>query len=362
MGKNEREKKKKEENIPEIYQSNWGDRDARTRQGVTFFIILFLNILGVIIFSFFLIVQLAKYNTYLKENTTKIGTELEFAKSKAKVTLGDVWTDKKRDVTMVKLSYDKQSRNLLSTKGKNYKIYLIDKEGKKPKNVKISYGILGSEGDGYLFIKGKLQEKAYQILLTNQIQLSTGESTSDDEATGEVNDVENQKAEDVSDASIKRSLSDSSQGDISDNGVMDFSKNGNEPNADYIDFRVNAFSKSTKIFNGSFLKANGDIDYGKMIEQTSLKSIIKEIDKKIKDREEKAKTYKVSLEEYEQRYKDNKEDSDAKGNVDSVKDSIKENNEKLKNLKELKEKYEKSNFDKSSFGEMQEDYTATPLQ
>ena len=358
----DKEKKKRETNIPKIYQSRWGDRDPRTRQGVTFFILLFLNVLGIFLFTIWLMIQFVNYSVYLKENTTKIGTELQYAKSKAKVTLSDVWTDKDRNVTMVKLGYDRQSRNLLSTKGKNYKIYLIDKEGKKPKGVQMSYGILGSEGDGYLFIKGHLEEKAYQILLTSQVELTTGgEVTDDSDEEDSASDIEAQKADDISDASIKRSLSKSSHGDISDNGILDFTKNAKEPNADYINFRVNAYSDSTKVYKGSFLKADESIDYGKIIEQTSLKDVIKDIDEKIKEREKKAKQYDVSLEEYEERAKDNKEDQDAKNNVSAIKDSIKENDEKLENLKKSKEKYETADFDKSSFGDMQDKYTATPL-
>ena len=350
--------------MPNIYKSRWGDRDSRTRQGISFFIMLLVAIIAVIFFTIYLFVSIAKYQQYLKDNTTEIGTELTFAKSSAKVTLSDVWTDKDRNVTMVKLGYDKQARNLLSTKGKNYKIYLIDDEGKKPKNVEISYGLLGTQGDGYLFIKGPLEEKAYQILLTNQVELSTGSSSEGDEdvsAEEGSGDVSNQKAEKVTDASIKESLSNASKGDVSKNGILDFTKNSSEPNADYINFRVNAYSDSTKVYKGSFLAPNNDIDYGKVVRQTSLKNVIKDIDDEIKEREEKAKTYEVSLEEYEGRLKDNEDDSTAKSNVKQVKESIEENNEKLENLRKLKKRYEESNFDKSSFGEMQEDYEATPL-
>ena len=45
----------------------------------------------------------------------------------------------------------------------------------------------------------------------------------------------------------------------------------------------------------------------------------------------------------------------------TLKVSIKENDEKLETLKKSKEKYETADFDKSSFGDMQDDYTATPL-
>lgn len=51
-------------------------------------------------------------------NTTPIGSSLEFARSGAEITISDVWTDQNRDVTVVKLGYSQNARKLLSTQGK----------------------------------------------------------------------------------------------------------------------------------------------------------------------------------------------------------------------------------------------------
>ncbi|MCW0998231.1 flagellar biosynthesis protein FliS, partial [Streptococcus anginosus] len=88
--------------------------------------------------------------------------------SEAKLKFGGAWTDKNRDVTVVKLGYNKKAREELSTKGTQYKLFVVDNDNKIQKHAKISYGILGTQGDGFLIIDGKLDKKAYQIVMTNQ--------------------------------------------------------------------------------------------------------------------------------------------------------------------------------------------------
>src|SRR5699024_11275215 len=59
------------------------------------------------------------------------------------------------------------ARNQLSTKGKNYRLYLVSEEEGKP-DVEMQYGILGTQGDGFLFIKGDLGERAYQVFRSEE--------------------------------------------------------------------------------------------------------------------------------------------------------------------------------------------------
>ncbi|MBJ8272598.1 hypothetical protein JGZ01_00060 [Staphylococcus pseudintermedius] len=44
---------------------------------------------------------------------------------------------------------------------------------------------------------------------------------------------------------------------------------------DFIKFIINPYSENTKVYNGSFLTSSGDIDYSKVIAQTSTDSAIK---------------------------------------------------------------------------------------
>ena len=327
-----------------------GDKDERTKSNSRNLIFTLGIIILTIVSIVYLFISIGDYKEYKKFNTTKVGTELVFSQSNAKVAIGSVWTDKNRDVTVVQLKYDKASRSQLSTKGKNYNLYLVSDSPDEP-DVEMKYGVLGTQGNGYLFIKGDLGERAYQVFIASQLQLSTGDDAEDDEDDISVT----QDAEKLTDSAIQRALSESTSSDIDDNGMWNFaSDNSEEPQADNIDFRLNPYSENTKVYNGSFLTDDGEIDYAKIIDRTSVKDILEKINDEIEEREENAKRYEVSLKEFEERLKDNEEDYDAQSDVDSTKDSIKRNNEKLEELRKLKERYEESDFTKESFGEMQE--------
>lgn len=88
---------------------------------------------------------------------------------------------------------------------------------------------------------------------------------------------------------------------------------------DYIDFRVNTYSDSTKVINDNFQKPNGEIDYSKVIDKTTIDDVVKAVDKDIKQNKEKTKSYKSGIKEFEQRVKKNKDDKDAKENIKTLK-------------------------------------------
>src|SRR5699024_4674745 len=328
-----------------------GDKDKRTRSNMGNLLIT-LGLIALFLFSIiFLIGRFYDYSEYKKYNTTPIGTELEFSKTKAKVHIGSVWTDKNRDVTMIQLKYDKGARNQLSTKGKNYRLYLVSEEEGKP-DVEMQYGILGTQGDGFLFIKGDLGERAYQVFIANQVELADNDDVDD----GEGNDLTvDSNPDEITDSQMEKALSESEGAD--EDGQWSFGKDSEEQSeADNIDFRVNAYSEKTKVYNGSFLTDDGEIDYGKIINQSNVKEKLKDINDQIDEREKRDKNLHSRLEEFESRAKDNKEDDEAKGQIKETKEDIQENKERLDVLKKMKDRYEHANFNKDDFGEMQEHY------
>ncbi|WP_150879535.1 flagellar biosynthesis protein FliS [Staphylococcus aureus] len=322
-----------------------GDKDKRTRSAIWWVVIRLLCGAGLVLGIIWFVQGKSAMNYEIKNNTTPIGTQLEFSKNEAKVNIKDVWTDKKRDVLVVKLGYTNGARKMLPTDGVNYNLTLLTNNGKTPK-LSGSYGMLGTEGDGYLFLKGDIDKEAYQLVIANQLQLSSGSPDSDT----------NTKGSEISGDSIEKELSKASFEEADDKGVLfnKFTGKDSEPKFDNVNFRVNGFSKSTNVYDGSFLKQDGSIDYGKVVSKTSVDKAINRIDEKIKKSEDKLKTYEVSKEEYEKRVKKNKKDKDAKKSVEDVKKSIENEEEAIKELKESKRVYEESDFDKSDFGEMQE--------
>lgn len=321
-----------------------GDKDKRTHKSIWWGVFNIICAISLVLGIIFYVRGMMGMNYEIMNNTTPIGTNLEFSKSRAKVIVKDVWTDKNKDVLVVKLGYPGASRDVLPVDGAEYNITLITNDGKKPK-IEGKYGILGTEGDAYLFLKGDIEEKAYQIVIANTLQLSTGKGSGNLDKSTKVNDD-----------SLEKALAETSFGETDDNGIM-FQSSGSKkkpPKFDNVNFRVNAYTDTTHIYNGSFLNSDGDIDYGKVVSQTSIEGVVNHINNQIKKSEENLKTYKQSQKQYEKRVKKNKKDADAKKNVEDVKDSINEEEKNLKKLKETKRIYEEADFDKSSFGNMQE--------
>lgn len=356
--KEKRKAFKKKQSKYEIEGGIGGDHDPRTKRDVKTLIIC--------IFGFSLILASVisgvffnhAYSNYKKNNTTELGTTLHFSKTDdAKVKINEVWTDKKREVTVAKLGYPSQTRKLLSTKGKNYKIYMKAK-GERPK-AQMAYGILGNEGDGYLFIKGKLKDQPYNIGIENTISLTT-------ESSGKTNsDSLTSDNEENLETAISSMNQDGSSNSWFNSKADKQAENAKSKN-DFIKFIINPYSKSTKVYKGSFLTPSGDIDYSKVVSQTSVDKSLNSIDKQIDKRKDNLDTLKTSKTEFEQRVKDEKkkdkkkdsknkdnQTTDNEKNLEDVKKAIKEEKEGIDDLQKERKQFEKADFNKDSFGEMQ---------
>ena len=342
----EKKKKLKDKHKYKVIGGILGDKDPRTKKSLRWLIFWIVCMAGFCLGLVLFINGKANMKFEIENNTTPIGTKETFSKSEADVTIKDVWTDKNRDLLVVKLGYNDSARKKLPVDGENYNITLLTNNGNRP-NLKGSYGVLGTEGDGYLFLKGDIKKEAYQIVIANQVQLSTG---SDTEANGGTSERE------LDEESMDKALSEASFEESDSKGHI-FNKLGNKdkaPRFDNINFRVNGYSDSTNVYNGSFLKGDGSIDYGKVVGKTSIDAAIKKADKKVDKRESEVKLYERSVKDFESRVKKNKKDKEAKKNLEKSKKSLEDAKENLETAKNTKEQWENLDYEKSDFGNMQE--------
>lgn len=327
---------------PDILKTIFSDKDVRTRKSGRHALIYFILLFA----AFFCLVMIINggKNMYKDTitNTSKIGTELLFPLSDTKVHLGDVYTDKKHNLTVVRLAYNNSSHKLLPSDGENYDVLL---KSKKKKNIKATYGLLGSNGDGYLFIKGDMGDQPFQIGLRNKLNLSTGKSN-DGTSTDSVPDAKtvNNKSEMID------SITGTSEQSTNKNGIYDmFKDNSEKPKYDAINFRINQHSKSTKVYDGNFLDEKGDIKYGEVVKQMNVKSSVKKINKQIDSLQGKIETYNVSIKEYERKVKKDKHDTEAKADLKDTKDTKEKTERSLEGQRKLKEQYNNYEFTKDSF-------------
>ncbi|MEY8601980.1 hypothetical protein [Staphylococcus shinii] len=348
-----------------------GDRDPTTKRDMKRLYALIIALLLVVGGIFAGVIGTKGWFDFQKNNTTKLGTSLAFSKTDdAKVKINEVWTDKNRNVTVAKLGYPDSTRDVLSNNGTSYKLHMNAK-GNKSK-IQMAYGILGSEGDGYLFIKGKLKDQPYNIGIENTVSLTTDStsrsSSSTRSSSSRSNDEENLE---VAISSMNK--------DGSSNSLFHSKKDKDAEKAkselDFIKFIINPYSENTKVYNGSFLTPSGDIDYSKIVSQTSVDGAIKRIDKQIEARQSNLEKLKTSEKEFEKRIKqekkqkekedkkkkDKKKDDDksqekkteSESNLEDVQKSIKDEEQGIEDLENKKKTFENADFDRDSFGDMQ---------
>lgn len=341
-----------------------GDKDPRTKRDIK---TTFIAIFAIVLFTFSTVLfgfGLQAYGNFKKNNTEEFGSPKSFTQADAKVKFSEVWTDKNRDVTIIKLGYPDNSKEKLSNRGKAYKLYM-NPQGTKPK-VKMAYGILGIEGDGYLFIKGKLKDQPYHIGLENTLSLTTKSISSQSSSSStDINE------EDGLESAISSMNDDGSSNSwFSNDDKAKKAKNEH----DFIKFIINPYSDNTKVYKGSFLTSSGDIDYSKVISQTSTESAIKSKEKEKAKHESNLKDLKSSKSEYEDRVKEENKDKKSKkkdkkkdaagdskskneSNLEKTKESIKDEQKEIDSLQEDINKLKTSNFGKKDFGDMQEKAT-----
>ncbi|GBY65941.1 hypothetical protein [Staphylococcus aureus] len=343
-----------------------GDKDPRTNRDIK---TTFIAIFAIVLFAFSTVLcgfGFQAYGNFKKNNTEEFGSTKSFTQADAKVKFSEVWTDKNRDVTIVKLGYPDNTKEKLSNRGKAYKLYMNPK-GTKPK-VKMAYGILGIEGDGYLCIKGKLKDQPYHIGIENTLSLTTKSITQSSSSSTNIDE------EDGLESAISSMNDDGSSNSWFGNDDK-AKKAKNE--RDFIKFIINPYSDNTKVYKGSFLTSTGDIDYSKVISQTSTDSAIKSKEKEKSKHESNLKDLKSSKSEYEDRVKEEKKDKKSKkkdkdkdkdkdvgdnktkneSNLEKTKESIKEEEKEIDSLNEEINKLKHSNFGKKDFGSMQEKAT-----
>ncbi|MBF0795266.1 hypothetical protein [Mammaliicoccus lentus] len=371
--KRKRKEFKKTKSHYEVEGGIAGDRDPTTKRDMKRLYSLIIALLLLIGGIFAGVIGTKGWFDFQKNNTTKLGTSLAFSKTdNAKVKINEVWTDKNRDVTVAKLGYPNSTRDVLSNNGTSYKLHMNTKSNKS--NIQMAYGILGSEGDGYLFIKGKLKDQPYNIGIENTVSLTTDStsrsSSSTSSSSTRTNDEENLE---VAISSMNK--------DGSSNSLFNSKKDKDAEKAknelDFIKFIINPYSDNTKVYNGSFLTPSGDIDYSKIVSQTSVDSAIKRIDKQIEARQSNLEKLKVSEKEFEKRIKQEKKQkekedkkkkdkdkdkdkdksqekkTESESNLEDVQKSIKDEVQGIENLESKKKTFENADFDRDSFGDMQ---------
>lgn len=341
---------------PKVLRSIFSDKDPRTKQGGRHTLTYLLLFSGVILCMLMTINGFKNLYHDTITNTSKIGKELNFPLSDTKLNLGAVYTDKSHDLTVIRLNYSNAARNVLPSNGADYDLLL---KSKTKKNVKATYGILNPGGDGYIFIKGDMGNQPFAVGLRNkQTLLAKGVNANDSsDSESDSHGISSDPIKDKGD--LVDSITTPQQKKMSENKLVKWfmSDDENKGQYDADTFRINSYSKTTKVYNGSFLDSNGNIKFDEIIKQMNRKETIASLDKEIEKLEGEngeIQAQQAVIDEKKKKLKKDKNDADAKGELEKAKRSKETIEKKLNAYKDKKNDISNFNVSKDDFEIMSE--------
>ncbi|WP_436962348.1 hypothetical protein [Staphylococcus shinii] len=339
---------------PKVLRSIFSDKDPRTKQSGRH-TLTYLILLGGAIFCLLMTINGFKnmYHDTIR-NTSKIGKELNFPLSETNLKLGAVYTDKAHDLTVVRLNYDNGSRNILPSNGADYDVLL---KSKQKKNVKATYGILNPRGDGYIFIKGDMGDQPFVVGLRNKQTILANGAKANDDSSSDSSDLDSGKIENKDE--LVDSITTPKQKKDSENKLVKWftSDDEEQPDNDAFKFRINSHSKTTKVYDGSFLDNNGNIKYDEVIKQMNRNETLKQYDKEIAEiegKDGKIEQQNAVIEENKKKLKKDKNNADAKGSLEKAKTSKSNLEKQLNDYKQNRENIANFNVSKDDFEIMSE--------
>jgi len=288
-----------------------------------------------------------QYKGVVANSSTPIGTSMKFNRSQVDVTLKDIYTDKKQDVLIARLSAG-SSANLIPYKGSDYRVYIASKEFGNYQKASILFGRMSTDGDLFLVIP-KPNQSVYSIFIMNTKYLSTKVDSSGQTSTS-VQDISQSDAN--MQLSISKALSDydynpgddkSTTYEIGDNlqDVIAFRLTMNPS------FKTKAYIP--KVIDADLLNKQNEFQFAKFFDKVFKESAVKELQKQDSQLLQQMKQLRTVQSELEERLKANQNDSEASLALSQLKLQLENlQNQELELVKKISA-YEALHYDDAYF-------------
>lgn len=227
------------------------------------------------------------------------------------LTLGNSILSKDRKHLAVEFKYNDTAHSNLSAFGRNYRLWFVTDDKYDTTGITMKYGFFGTDGVGVMQISSPkpFENKAFIVMLMDKSSLVT-----DDNLSGE----------NVSDETIDKSITAQLAGasdDSSDSESTGTDENKSAGRAVYY-ARINPYSaKHSRIDWGN--------DERELVNTLFIRDNLKKIAQQKKADSEKVARAKKKLAEYQERLRENPNDSTASEGVDNLNSTIQSLNENL---------------------------------
>ncbi len=266
--------------------------------------------------------------------------------AKGNLSLGHTKLSRDGRTLAVEIKYDDAAHQGLSSYGSRYKLRLVDTKDNRMSDVKMSYGIFGTDGSGVLQIKSPngFKDKSFVVMLIDNGQLVT---TDDLTQTQQMNDGDLDKSitAELSDAGTNSNTTDS-------NDTNNDSKRKNLPPLYYV--RLNAHNAVKNYRDWS--------NDSEVIEDLFIKDNLKKIKKSMLETKIKLKKTTKTLAEMNRRLAENKNDEVAQEGKNQLETSVSSLKTNYASLQKRYEKLENATFNGDILNPKQKKYRVYTIE
>ncbi|WDA67443.1 hypothetical protein [Lactococcus lactis] len=243
------------------------------------------------------------YKAELLTQSMPKGTDLPIRKGtsgEGHLKLGNSLLSSDGKTLAVEISYDDTAHSSLSSFGTNYKLDLIDTKNNLMTNVKVSYGMFGTDGSGVLQIHSDngFRDKAFMIFLIDKGVIVTNDKL--------------QMSRTMTDAEIDQSLAKQLEAVENSDSSEESSTEPTLPPTYKI--RLNAHNTQKSYRNWS--------NDSELVSDLFVEKNLKKIEKNVQDIKTKIKLTKESLSEMTKRLEKNSKDSTAESNKQTLESTL----------------------------------------
>ena len=344
------------------------DKAARTKMIRRYNRMFLISLVAILIGFTWLGIGTAQYQSMVDHSSSPIGTQLLFKRSNAQTKITGIYTDRERNVLIVRISPDAGSGIKLPFKGSDYKVYLASKSlnGYVGKEVPILFGRYSTNGDLFLVIP-KPTDDVYNIFVMNKNYVAT-----DDLVTNDVNKKTTSRTQTRGTAQTKTVTDNLSEDEIQANlrtamNNFDYTnkQNGNKAVTiesdlmDVVGFRATlkpAFDDDAyrvEVIDDTLLDDNGNFDFKKFYEHVFKGAATGSIEEQYNELNSQKELLTKRINDVNSRLKENPNDEDAKKKLSDTQKSLDTLNTQLSDLANKYNEFKSTDYDESLFKNMQ---------
>ena len=325
------------------------DKSKRSTRIINYYRTVVACLVAIVLCFFWYVAGSIRYGQVVESSSTPVGSVLDFTRSKAKVSVAGIYTDKTRSAMVVRLHpISENDAARLPANGSDFQAFVSNgKFSKKVSEMDILYGRLSSDGDFFLVIP-RPNKDVYSVFLMNTKFLQTKDSS-------ELGDDRKIQNLDGSEKSITSALSQYTYDPENKGNVYSIKDNM----MDVISFRITmdpAFKKKEYkpiVLDTLLIDNDGKFNYSGMFTKLFKESAYGELEAKHNNLLSEEKVLQSTLDEYLNRLKRNPDDTVAIKEGKKVENSLKNIADRKAKIAAQMNQYESLTFDNDLFVNLQ---------